>query len=102
MRALDDADRGTGQRQPGEGELAELLDPEEADRIGVEEIGDLDHDVAQEDAGEQVDDGEAEERGDGELGQIGKPEAKEGRGACDDLRWTCRSCCLARVLSRLR
>src|SRR5262249_17866333 len=54
MHALDDGDRGADGGKPGEAELAHLLDPEEADRIEVEIIGDLHHHVAQQHAGEQV------------------------------------------------
>ncbi len=62
MDAVGNADCRADHRQPGEAELADLLDPEEIDRVEVEKIGDLDHDIAQENAREHIGDREHQQR----------------------------------------
>src|SRR5262249_50710028 len=62
MHALDDGDRGADGGEPGEAELAHLLDPEEADGVEIEIIGDLHHHVAQQHAREQVEHHEHEQQ----------------------------------------
>ena len=68
MRAFSDADGGTHQCHPGEQHLAQLLDPEEVDRIEPELVGDRHHDVAQEDAHEHDADRDQQQRTDEQAG----------------------------------
>src|SRR6516162_11586975 len=62
MYTVCDADRGADHCEPGKAELADLLDPEEINRIDIEEIGDFDHDIAEEHACEHIGDSQHEER----------------------------------------
>ena len=71
VRALAHADRRADQGEPGQHHLADLLDPGEADRIDVEPVRHLDHDVAQEDADQQVDDRGDQQEGDDDLRDVG-------------------------------
>src|SRR5438552_1019765 len=82
MDPVGDADRGADHRQPGQTELADLLDPKEVDRVEVEEIGDRDHDIAQEHAGEHIADSEYQQHGDDDL-----------RYKEDDISWTASAGC---------
>ncbi len=68
MRALAHADRRADQGEPGQHHLADLLDPGEADGIDVQPVRHLDHDVTQEHADQQVDDGGNQQQGDDDPG----------------------------------
>ena len=62
VAAFGDADRRADQGEPAQRGLADLLDPEEVDRIDVEPVGDRQHDVAQEHAEEHRADGQQDQR----------------------------------------
>src|SRR5260370_1567200 len=68
--ALTHADGRADQGEPGEQHLAPFLAQGETDGIDVELIRHLDHDVAQEHADQQVDDGGNQQERDDELGNV--------------------------------
>src|SRR6516162_5513186 len=72
MRPLPNAYGGTYQCQPCQRHFADLFDPRERDGVEVEIVGECCDEIAENDADQKIDDGQHDQRGDGDFWDSGE------------------------------